>query len=190
MPTSPAQLILTITPDGQMLVSARTADGTQSPPRGISVGQDNRLGLFVADMQAIAGNSSRRSNPRHRAHGRRRPSDRRRSSTRRRRPATVSCCRNVEQRRQASMQHRPRHTGSARDHGLNVGNGEDQQRDLCASGSRLHHSNARRDHPDRPSNSDTPAAMMPLLASFIGLSNADISACAASSGVVQPSASG
>jgi hypothetical protein len=72
------------------------------------------------------------------------------------------------------MQHRPRHTGSARDHGLNVGNGEDQQRNL--SGSRLHHSNARRDHPDRPSNSDTPAAMMPLLASFIGLSNADISA--------------
>ena len=88
------------------------------------------------------------------------------------------------------MQHRPRHTGSARDHGLNVGNGEDQQRNLCASGSRLHHSNARRDHPDRPSNSDTPAAMMPLLASFIGLSNADISACAASSGVVQLSASG
>jgi hypothetical protein len=68
------------------------------------------------------------------------------------------------------MQHRPRHTGSARDHGLNVGNGEDQQRTLCASGSRLHHSNARRDHPDRPSNSDSPAAMMPLLVSFIGLS--------------------
>jgi hypothetical protein len=34
------------------------------------------------------------------------------------------------------------------------------------------------------------SGIFPLLASFIGLSNADISACAASSGVVQPSASG
>ena len=54
MPTSPAQLILTITPDGQMLVSARTADGTQTPPRAIAIDQDNRLGAFVADMQALA----------------------------------------------------------------------------------------------------------------------------------------
>ena len=38
-----------------MLVSLRAADGTQSPPRTISVDQDGRLGAFVAAVQAIAG---------------------------------------------------------------------------------------------------------------------------------------
>ena len=54
MPHSPAQLVLTITPDGHMLVSVRAADGTQSPPQRLSVDLDYRLAAFVANMQALA----------------------------------------------------------------------------------------------------------------------------------------
>jgi hypothetical protein len=56
MPTLPAQaqIILTITPDGTLFVSLRHANGTQSPLRAIPVDQDRRLGVFVADMQALA----------------------------------------------------------------------------------------------------------------------------------------
>ena len=53
-PSAQAQLILTITPDGQMLVSARAADGTLTPSRKIAVDRDWRLGAFVAKMQALA----------------------------------------------------------------------------------------------------------------------------------------
>ena len=58
-PASPAQLILTIAPerDGtcSMWVAFRLADGTASPPRRISIDQDNRLGAFAAAMQEFAG---------------------------------------------------------------------------------------------------------------------------------------
>ena len=36
----PAQLILTVTPDGHILVSLRADDGTLTPPRAIAVDQD------------------------------------------------------------------------------------------------------------------------------------------------------
>ena len=59
MPTppsaAPAQLILTVAPDGRTIfVSARGADGRQSPSRAIAVDQDGRLGAFVANVRAIA----------------------------------------------------------------------------------------------------------------------------------------
>lgn len=56
MPTPPAQaqLILTIMPDGTMLVSLRQAGGAQSPARAVAVDQDGRLGAFVAEMQTLA----------------------------------------------------------------------------------------------------------------------------------------
>ena len=51
---STPQLVLTITLDGRLLVSARAADGAVSPTRTIAVDQDNRLAGFVADMQELA----------------------------------------------------------------------------------------------------------------------------------------
>jgi hypothetical protein len=53
-PPAPAQLVLTIMPDGSMLVSLRYADGTQAPARTIAVDLDWRLAAFVASAQAFA----------------------------------------------------------------------------------------------------------------------------------------
>ena len=63
-PAAPAQLILTIMPDGRLLVSARSADGAVSPPRTIAIDQDHRLVAFVADAQAFARGQLARSKPR------------------------------------------------------------------------------------------------------------------------------
>ena len=56
MPTP--TLTITIAPDrdgkATLLVSARAADGTQTPPRKISVVMDGRPGAFVAAAQALA----------------------------------------------------------------------------------------------------------------------------------------
>jgi hypothetical protein len=70
------QLILTIAPDRDskisLWVSARNADGTQTPPQKVAVDQDRRLGGFVAAVQAIA----RRELAALKASAERRPGDR------------------------------------------------------------------------------------------------------------------
>ena len=52
-------LTITVAPDRNgrraiLWVSLRDADGTQAPPRKISVDMDSRLAGFIAAMQAIA----------------------------------------------------------------------------------------------------------------------------------------
>ena len=185
MPTP--QLIITIAPDrsGQpaMLVSLRSADGTQSPPRPVDLGQDGWCfrHCHAGDRPATARPHVVRAdrNPGHADGAPARPqtSDFP-SSTRQRRPR----CRNVERRHQvfnaapAAARRQCSRPWSQR------------QRNLVARADLDYIIRAAR--PSGPRNSETPAAMMPRLASFIALTNADISACAASSGVVQPSASG